>query len=148
MPIADEVEAAVDVLAPQVGVSLKIGKVIAWVVLAVLAIALAWFLIWKLFIAGGQAQQKHEVAAAKAQAQVGQAQGAAGAAATNIVAGNGAKETITHEITRDHYAEITKQPGAGDPVTDAVDSAGRRAICMRASAAGLPDCQRLREAGP
>lgn len=114
-------------------------------VLGVAAATLAAFVIYQTFFAGHAAQVKHDVAAAKAQGAVGTAEGAAGAKAANVVAGNGAKETIINNLTRDHYYDITKQPGAGDPVSDSVDDAGRHAICMRASAAGLPDCQRLRE---
>ena len=110
--------------------------------------ALIGWVVWKLFFAEHAAQQKHDQAAAHAQAVVGQAEGSAGAAAANKVAESAARETIIHEITRDHYAEITKQPGADDPVPDAVWDAFVRSVCVRASAARLPDCQRLSKADP
>ena len=112
------------------------------------AAVLAGFMIYQTFFAGGRAALKHEEVKAKAEHAVGAAQGEAGANAANVVAGNATKETIIREITRTNTNEIFRQPGAGDPVADAVDAAGRRAICMRSSAAGLPDCNGLRPAGP
>lgn len=144
MKIAQEVDAAVDLMVPGVGWA----KLAARAVLVLVAIAIAGFIIWQVFIAGRAAQQKHDVAESHGQAVVGKAQGQAGGAAANIVANGAAKETIIREKTRTNYVEITKQPGAGDRVSDAVDAAGRRAICLRASAAGLPDCQRLQETRP
>jgi hypothetical protein len=124
------------------------AKLIAAAVGGLLFVAFLIWAGWKLFFADGQAQRAHDQAQIHGQAVVNKAQGDAGAAASNIVAGAAQKETIIHETTRDHYVEITKQPGAGDPVNDAVWDAFVRSVCVRASASGEPDCQRLSQAGP
>ena len=128
------------------GVSIVEIAVKAFLIL-ILAIVLIWA-GWKLFFAERAAQAKHDKVQAETQARVGQAEGAAGANAANVVANGAQREVITNTTTRTNYVEITRQPGAGDPVSDAVDAAGRNAICLRASAAGLPDCIRLRAAYP
>lgn len=112
-----------------------------------LAIIVVWA-GWKLFFAERAAQRKSDIVKAETQGRVGKAEGAAGANAANVVAAGAQREVITNTTTRTNYVEITRQPGAGDPVSDAVDAAGRNAICLRSSAAGLPDCIRLREAHP
>ena len=126
----------------------SIGEIAVKAVLVlILAIVLIWA-GWKLLFAERAAQAKHDKVQAETQARVGQAEGAAGANAANVVANGAQREVITNTTTRTNYVEITRQPGAGDPVSDAVDNAGRNAICLRASAAGLPDCIRLRAAYP
>ncbi len=118
---------------------------------AIGALILAALLIWagwKLFFAEGAAQRKSDTVAAETSGRVGQAQGAAGQNAANVIANGAQREIITNNNTRTNYVEITRQPGAGDPVSDAVDAAGRSAVCLRTSAASLPDCIRLREADP
>lgn len=144
MAIGDEIERAAELVAPEIGVQVWVVKAVAAIVVC---LVIAW-VVWKLFVADGQAEKKHDVAAARAGQLVGQAQGAAGAKAANVVAGNATKETVIHETTRDHYVEITKQPGAGDPVSDPVWDAFVRSVCVRSSAAGLHDCQRLQEPSP
>jgi uncharacterized membrane protein YraQ (UPF0718 family) len=113
----------------------------------VLAAAGGW-VIWKLFFAEHQAAVKHDQVQATGQTLVNKAQGDAGAGAVGIVAGNAKAETKTHEITRDHYYEITKQPGAGDPVSQPVWDAFVRSVCMRPSAISLPECDRLQKTDP
>lgn len=124
------------------------AKIAIYAVGGLLIAALAIFVIWKLFFAEHAAQLKHDEVAAHAQAAVGAAEGNAGAHAANVVAGGATKETIIHDTTHTNTIEITRQPGAGDLISPDVDAAFRRAVCMRASAAGLSDCQRLPEAGP
>lgn len=144
MGLRDEFDAVTDVVAPELGfakIAVKIG-------LAFLALAIVAFAFWWIFLKDGQARQRHDLATARAGQLLGQANGSAGAHAANTIAKQSGDEAKVHEITRDHYVEITKQPGAGDQVSDAVDSAFRRAVCLRASAASLPDCQRLQEANP
>lgn len=113
----------------------------------VVAIVFGW-VGWKLFFADHQAQIKAEQAHVQAVKKVGDAMSQAGAKAANTVAGSATKETIIHETTRDHYVEIQKQPGADDPVSDPLFDAFTRSVCMRDSAAGLPDCQRLQKVDP
>jgi cell division protein FtsL len=95
-----------------------------------------------------QEQVKHDQVQAQGEQLVTKAQSDAGAGAVGTVAKNAAAETKTHEITRDHYYEITKQPGAGDPVPQPVWDAFVRSVCLRASATGLPECDRLQKADP
>lgn len=125
--------------------TVKTGLVVAG---AVVIAAIAAWAGWKLFFADHAAEAAHDAAQIRAVQAVSKAKSDAGAKAANTVAGAAVKETVIHETTRDHYVEITKQPGADDLVPDAVDNAFRRAICMREAAARLPDCQRLQEAGP
>lgn len=151
MTIGQEIEglaadAVPGVLEAKVGISA--AKAIVIGIGALLLCGLLAWVGWKLFFAEHAAEMKHDVAAAKAGELVGKAQGGAGNHAANVIAGNGQKETVINNTTRTNYVEITKAPGAGDPVTDAVDAAGRRAVCMRASAASLPDCIRLRGPDP
>lgn len=131
---------------------LKIGTMVIkglWLALVYACIAaLAGFVIYQTFFAGRVATAKHDQQQVKAQGEVSKAQGNAGAAAANAVANQGVRERVIRETTNNNYRTITASPGAGDPVNDAVDAAGRRAICLRASAAGLSDCQRLQEANP
>lgn len=122
-------------------------KIVAWAVAALAVLMIGAWVVWKLFFAEHAAEAKHAEVQIHAEQAVGKAKGDAGAKASNVVAGAATKETIIHETTRDHYLEITKQPGASDPVSDGVDAAFRRSVCLRASAARLPDCQRLQEAG-
>lgn len=139
--IGKEIEAAVETAVP----GLSLAKSVAIAVVVLLLLVFGWYMVWKTFLAGGQAQAKHDEIAAHAQQLVGQAAASAGAKAANVVASDAQKEAKVHEITRDHYVEITKAAGAGDPVPDAVWDAFQHAVCVRASAAGLPDCQRLQK---
>lgn len=123
-------------------------KAVAYVVGAILVALLAGWMGWKLFFADHAAQAAHDKAEIHAVQVVGQAKGEAGANAVSVVAGTATKETIIHETTRDHYVEITKQPGADDPVSDPLFDAFTRSICMRVSAARLPQCQPVPGADP
>lgn len=144
MTIGDELGKAAEVIAPELGVPVYVTRAVIFLVI----LGAVLFVGWKLFFSERQAEAKHDVAAAHAQQLVGQAQADAGAHAANVVAGNAASEAKTHEITRDHYVYINQQPGAGDPVSDSVWDAFERSVCVRASAASLPDCQRLQETDP
>lgn len=124
--------------------TVKTGLIVAG---AVVIAAIAAWAGWKLFFADHAAAVAHDQAQIHAVQALRKAEGDAGAKAANTVAGAATKETIIHDTTRDHYVEITRQPGADDLVPDAVDNAFRRAICVREAAARLPDCQRLQEAG-
>lgn len=137
---------AEDMLPPQARFAAWLAANAAKLVAGVLVAALFGFMLYQTFFAAGRAKAVHAEAAAQAGGLVNGAKADAGGAAVNTVAGNAAKESGIRERTITNYVEITKQPGAADPITDELDAAGRRAICLRASAAGLPDCQRLREA--
>lgn len=119
---------------------------IAGVVVATLLVG--GYVAYKIFIEPGRVTTAVAEGKAKASEKLGDAQGKAGAGASNTVATQSAKETIIYSNTRDHYHEITKQPGAGDPVPPAVWDAFRRSVCLRESAAHLPDCQQMPAARP
>lgn len=121
-------------------------RLIAAALAAVVVLAVAGFVAYRVFWAPIEA--KRAVAAAKGETAIAGAGVQSGAAAVGIVSGNAQGEKNTDQTTRTNYVYITKAAGAGDPVNPGVDAAGRRAVCLRASAAGLPDCQRLREAHP
>ena len=146
--MSNEIDGLAAVVAPEVGIPLKFAKWALWGLAGLLVAVFAGWVLWKLFFAERAAQAEHDKVQAETQVLVGKAEGNAGAAAANIVAGTSTKETIIHDTTRTNTIEITKQPGASDPVSDAVDAAGRRAICLRTVAASLPDCQRLQKANP
>lgn len=125
-----------------------LARIAAYALAGIVLVIFVGWAGWKLFFAERAAEAKHDKVQAETQGRVGQAEGAAGANAANVVANGAQREVITNTTTRTNYVEITRQPGAGDPVSDAVDHAGRNAVCLRSSAAGLPDCIRLREANP
>jgi uncharacterized membrane protein YraQ (UPF0718 family) len=142
--LKDEVDLAARAVAGTFNWPVLLVKIGIGIVLA----AACGLVIWKLFYAEHQAQVKHDQVQAQGEQLVTKAQSDAGAGAVGTVAKNAAAETKTHEITRDHYYEITKQPGAGDPVPQPVWDAFVRSVCLRASATGLPECDRLQKADP
>jgi hypothetical protein len=148
MPITDEVETAVDILAPQVGVSLKVGKIIAWTILAIAAAIIGGWVIWKLFFAERAAQQKSQQVQAEAAIGKGDAGAKAGHDAIQITVDNGKAAAGIDAAVREAIHAISKAKGADQLLDPAVDAAGRRAICMRPSAASLPDCQHLQQPNP
>lgn len=114
---------------------------------AVLAVLITLAVLgYKLFIAPVNA--KHDIAAAHGTTAIAQGGTQSGAQATNIVSGNGKKSESTDTVTRTNYVYITKQPGAADPVNPALFDAFTRSVCLRVSAAGLPECDGLRKPGP
>lgn len=118
---------------------------------AALAVVLGAFLAWagwKLFFADAQIKTKTETVKSKAISLVNGAERDAAGAAANTVANGAQRETIIRERTFTNYRDIVRQPGAGDEISPEVDRAFRRAVCMRSSAAGLPECRRLPEADP
>lgn len=146
--MSSEIEEAIETVAPEIGVPLKLARWAVYVLIGLSIAALVIWVVWKLFFAEHAAQVKHDEVQAHAQAAVGAAEGSAGAHAANVVATGSTKETIIHDTTHTNTIEISRQPGAGDLISPDVDAAFRKSVCMRASAAGLPDCQRLPEAGP
>lgn len=92
--------------------------------------------------------QQHDLAARKGEAAIAQGAQQSGHDAIRTIQGNHAHEQAIDQQTRTNYVYITKAAGAGDPVNPAVDAAGRHAICLRSSAAGLSECQRLLKPNP
>lgn len=123
----------------------------------------AWFAKWglivivsiALIISAVVAFKIHEhqvvqnaVAPVKAQAAVSAADAQSGHDAVNITAKNAKESDQTDTTTRNNHAVIIQLPGAKVTLDPALDAAGRRAICMRPSAAGLPECQSLLQPDP
>lgn len=103
---------------------------------------------WRTFLAPGQAQAKHDVVQAQGRAAIAKAGQDAGAAAVPIITNNYYGQQKSDRQTQENSRAILQAPGAGQPIDPALAAVGRRAICMRASAAGLPECQQLLNPGP
>ncbi len=115
-----------------------------WLVLGAVAVLL--YVGYAVFLAPHAA--RNAVATANGQRAVTAAGAASAHDAVQTVAGNAAHETTVHDTVRIDHETIIHEPGASVPVSDDLDAAGRRAICVHDSAAGNPDCQRLRQPGP
>lgn len=109
------------------------------------AIALG-FIVYRSFIAPVNA--KHDIAAAHGQQVINQAGTDSAKEAVQAIAAHDKQEQHTDTVTRTNYVYITKQPGASDPVNPALFDAFTRSVCLRDSAAGLPECQRLQQPNP
>ena len=121
-------------------------KNILWLILGVVVAIAIGFIFYRVFVAPGEA--KRELAVAHGQTVLSNANAAAGGAAVDIVSKNADAESGNSKKTRDNHAVITHAPGASVVVSDDVDHAARAAICVRKSAAGLPECRGLLEAHP
>lgn len=112
---------------------------------ALVALIVLVFIGYKVFIAPVNA--KHDISAANGTTAIAAGGTQSGVQATNIVSGNSQAAQHTDTVTRTNYVYITKQPGASDPVNPAVFDAFTRVICLRDSAASLPECDGLRKPG-
>lgn len=124
------------------------ARTIAIAVLCAVALALGGYMVWKSFFAARAAQAKHDVVQAKGQQAISDAGRKAGEDAVPIIVNNYTKGAAIDAATQEAIRDILKTPGADQPVDPALDALGRRAVCMRASASGLPDCQQLLKPGP
>ncbi|MBL6852395.1 MAG: hypothetical protein ISS15_05275 [Alphaproteobacteria bacterium] len=113
-----------------------VTKFLAWIIVAVLVIAIAIYGAYRLFGDG----PRQAAAAANGQAVVNGATTQAGGAAANIIATEGGHETAAGQTTRQNHDIITHTPGAAVPISHDTAAAARRAICMRKSAADLTGC--------
>lgn len=109
------------------------------------AIALA-FIGYRTFLAPVNA--KHDIAAAHGQQVINQAGATSAKEAVQAVATHDKQEQHTDTITRTNYVYITKQPGSSDPVNPALFDAFTRSVCLRDSAASLPECQSVQQPHP
>ena len=123
-------------------------KTMAIAIAAALALGLGGYMVWKTFFAERAAQAKHEVVQSKGEAAISQAGAQAGAAAVPIIVKNYNTGAAIDAQTQESIREALKSPGAALAVDPGLDDLGRRAICVRASASGLPDCQHLLNPGP
>lgn len=121
-------------------------KVIAfatkWAVLliigAVLLLGVTGYLIWH-----RHQIEKNAAAGANAKTQVEKANSDNAHDAIGVIVEHGKTDTKTDDITRTNNDIIHKTPGAAVGLNPELDAAGRRALCMRPSAAHLPECQQL-----
>lgn len=96
----------------------------------------------------GPMNAKHDAAAASGQAAIGGAGQASAADAIQRAYDNGLKAGKTDAVTRTNTIYIRQQPGANDAINPALFAAFVKSVCMRDSAAGLPECNGLRQSGP
>lgn len=102
-------------------------------------IAIVALIIW-LWFNHSQAL-KNAAAPAKAQAAMSSGQVQSGQQAVHIVVDAGKREAATDDQTRHNTYVINQIPAAKTEVDPLVDAAIRHAICMRDSAADLPECK-------
>lgn len=124
-------------------ITTNILKLIGWGIVAAL-------IIIALLVAWHYAVQPSKDAAKAAQAQQTISQGDVKNAhdATQIVTAHDQNEAKIQAQTRANHDVIVKAPGADVPVSDAVDAAGRAAICLRRSAVDDPQCRALLKSSP
>ena len=142
--IETEAEAAIETAFP----GLTLAKAIAIGVVVLLVLGLGGYMVWKTFFAGAAAQSKHDVVQAQGNAAMAKAGVAAGAAAVPIIVKNYQSGAAIDAQTQEAIREALKSPGASQSVDPGLDDLGRRAICVRLSAASLPECQHLLQPNP
>jgi hypothetical protein len=95
-----------------------------------------------------QGRSHNAAVVAKAGGTIAEGQATAGRDAVGVVVGNADRQDETDKVTQGNRDDILSQPGAQAPLDPAVGYAGRRAVCLRKSARGLPACKRLLDAHP
>jgi hypothetical protein len=124
---------------------LKIGKWIVVGIVALILAGLAGWVIWKLFFAQHAAEQKSAIVQAQGQGEIDKAGALAGQDAVPIIVKNYNTGAAIDAKTQEAIRDILKAQGAAQAIDPAVADLGRRAICLRTSAAGLLECQHLFE---
>ena len=104
-----------------------------------LVLAMAAFVIYRVFVAPGEA--KRAIAVEHASGAINGAGVASAHDAVQAVAGNAIHETTVHDTVRIEHDTIIRTPGADTPVNDQLDAGGRAAVCMLISAPGCPGRQ-------
>lgn len=135
-------------LIPQVAAGKFTAKVIFTLIVGAIVLAGGSFVIWKVFFAERAAQAKSERVENQGRSAISEAGAKSGVEAIKITVDNGKAAAGIDAAVRSAIDEIRKAKGAEVAVDPSVDAAGRRAICLRPSAAGLPECQRLLGTGP
>lgn len=123
-----------------------LAKNALYVVAGIAALIVLAVFYWFFFVR--PAQNAQAAAQAHGQAVVSKHEDQGAHAAVKTISDNAQGETHTNTVTRTNYVYITKQPGAGDPVSDPVWNAFVRSVCMRAAAANDPQCVGLHDAHP
>lgn len=146
--IGDEIGKVAALVAPEIGIPAAAAKIILDI-LGVLAIGgIIMFVVWKLLFAQHQAEQKSQQVQIQASQETGKAAVAAGQDAVRIVVDNGKGAATVDAAVKGAVDAILATKGAQEHIDPALDAVGRHSICMRDSAAGLPECQSLQHAGP
>jgi hypothetical protein len=109
---------------------------IMWIIGAALVALALLYGAYRLFGDG----PRRDAAIARAQSALNAADDQSAHQAVQTIQDNADAEAASRQITRSNHVTIIQVPGAQDPVSVAVDVAGRRAVCLRRSAAGLPEC--------
>ena len=104
-----------------------------------LVLAMAAFVIYRVFVAPGEA--KRAIAVEHATGAINSGGAASAHDAVQAVAGNAIHETTVHDTVRIEHDTIIRTPGADAPVSDQLDAGGRAAVCMLISAPGCPGRQ-------
>lgn len=144
----DMIEAVAAIAAPQIGVSLRLAKIIAFAVLALIVACVLGWVMWKLFFAERKAQAKHDQVQTQAQIGTANAGKASGTDAIKITVDNSKAAAGIDAAVREALNAIAKTKGADQRLDPALDDLGRQSICLRLSAASLPDCQHLQRLDP
>jgi cytoskeletal protein RodZ len=143
-----ELDTLAEVVAPEVALPMQVTKWVLRGIASLAVVGLIVFVIWKLFFAQHAAEQKSEIVQAKGAAAVSQAGAEAGKAAVTTVTNNYTYAAASDRKTQENRHAILQAPGASQPVDPALDALVRSDICMRTSAASLPECQRLQQPAP
>ena len=117
-----------------------------YIAIGIIAVCALGYIGWKVFFAPINAT--HDIAAAHGQQVINKAGADSAKDAVQAVAKHDQAEQHTDTITRTNYVYITKQPGASDPVNPALFDAFARSVCLRDSAASLPECQSVQQPHP
>lgn len=113
-----------------------------------LALALVIFAVWRFFFADHQGEQKAATVRAAAEQVIQKADVKAQAAAVPIIVKNFNTSAAIDAQTQEAIREALKSKGAAQAVDPGLDDLARRAICVRVSASGLPECQSLLKSSP
>lgn len=146
--MSDKFEDAIALVAPQIGWPIKAARRAAYGLAGViLAVAVGWA-GWKLLFADRAARRVTTTIQGKADTATATAGREAAQAAIPIIINNNTKGAAIDAQTQEVMRDILKAKGADQQVDPALDALVRRAICMRASAASLSGCERLRGTDP
>jgi hypothetical protein len=146
--VSGELENTLAIVAPEIGVPLKVLRyIVDGVVIVALVVGLG-YVIWKVFFAQKQAELKSQQVQTQLQTGLGTAAQQSGQQAVKITVDNQTHAAGIDRETQKAINELLKAPGANTLVDPAMASITRRAICMRASASSLSSCRQLLDPGP
>jgi len=120
----------------------RLALTVATAVAAIVLAAAIWFVLTE------PGRQKAKANAAGASQIVAEGQAAAGRDAVAITSANASSEAEIAKQTQENRDAILNAPGAGVQLDPGLDTAARRAICMRHAARRDPQCVALLDARP